>query len=269
MATEYVFDTASDLGRDQVDHLATLYDRISAEWLERTGVSEGARCLEVGAGSGSIARWLAARVRPGGSVVAVDLDTDHLAARPGVRVHRHDIDTGVPPGAPFDLIHARLVLMHLSRRAEILHTLADALAPGGWLVLGDLTDRLPRAISAPTDADAALFDRVVDTGTNVLAPGVDMSVHWAGQTAARMRDAGLADVDRRTIRTTARGGTAGCLLFGNYLRQLEAMLLDVGLTAAELRRFHELTLDPRLHVEFYELAYTAGRKPASHERRVR
>lgn len=261
METEYVFDTASELGRDQVDHLATLYDDVTVECLEWTGVGVGARCLEVGAGGGSIARWLAARVRPDGSVVAVDLDTDHLAAQPGLRVHRHDINDGVPPGAPFDLIHARLVLMHLVRRREILASLVDALAPGGWLVLGDLTDRLPWVLGAPTPGDADLFDRVLDTGMNVLAPAVNLSVHWASETEDRMRAAGMVGIDRHSVRTSANGGTPGCLLFGNYMRQVEPMLLEAGVSASELQRFHELTFDPRLHVEFYELAYTMGQKP--------
>lgn len=259
--TEYVFDTGSELGHSQVDQLEALYDDWSVRQLERTGVGPGQRCLEVGAGGGSVARWLAGRVDPGGSVVACDLDTEHLADRPGLRVVRHDINDGVPPGGPFDLIHARLVLMHLSRRREVLDTLARALAPGGWLVLGDLTDRLPRVVAAPSATDAALFDRVIDLGMNVLAPRVGMSAHWAGETADRMRAAGLTDVERQTVRRQADGGTPGCLLFGNYLRQLEPLLLDVGVVPAELHRFVELTVDPRLRVEFYELAYTAGRKP--------
>lgn len=42
--------------------------------LDRLGVSCGWRCLEVGAGHGSIARWLAERVGPTGSVLAADID---------------------------------------------------------------------------------------------------------------------------------------------------------------------------------------------------
>lgn len=261
MTSEYVFDSASELGGGQLNRLQTLFDATTQECLESVGVAAGKRCLDIGAGGGSIAHWLAARAGATGSVVAVDIEIDRLEAGPGVTVLRHDINDGVPCGGPFDLIHARLVLMHLVRRAEILESLVDALAPGGWLVLGDLTDRLPRVLSAPTPDDAELFDRVIDTGMNVLAPRVNMSVQWAGETGDRMRAAGLTDVGRRTIRPVADGGTAGGLLFGNYMRQVEPMLLEVGLTAAELRRFHELTLDPRVRAGFYELAYTLGQKP--------
>src|SRR3954453_13315159 len=50
-------------------------DPVTIGHLSRVGVGPGARCLEIGAGGGSVARWLAARVGPGGHVVAVDLDT--------------------------------------------------------------------------------------------------------------------------------------------------------------------------------------------------
>lgn len=262
MSTEYVFDTASDLGRGQMDHLEALYDGVTVEQLERIGPANGQRCLDIGAGGGSVARWLAARVSPQGSVLAVDLDTDYLVEEPGVTVRRHDINDGVPAGGPFDLIHARLVLMHLSRRADLLRMLVDALAPGGWIVLGDLSDRLPRALSAPTDADAALFDHVLDVGMNVLAPRVDMSAHWAGEVAGRLTEAGLTVEPQHTFCSTTVGGNAGCLLFGNYVRQLEPLLLDVGITEAELARFRRLVADPALRTETYELVYTTARKPS-------
>src|SRR5438093_11116540 len=54
-------------------------DPTSARRLEATGVRAGWRCLEVGAGHGSIARWLASQVAPSGSVVALDLETSLLS----------------------------------------------------------------------------------------------------------------------------------------------------------------------------------------------
>ena len=57
------------------------------------GVGPGWRCLEVGAGAGSIAGWLADRVGPSGQVIATDLDTRFLEqqARPNLEVRRHDV----------------------------------------------------------------------------------------------------------------------------------------------------------------------------------
>jgi tRNA A58 N-methylase Trm61 len=48
--------------------------------LESLGVADGWRCLEVGAGGGSIAEWLCRRVGRKGAVLATDLDTRFLYA---------------------------------------------------------------------------------------------------------------------------------------------------------------------------------------------
>ena len=52
-----------------------VYRRPLVTALHRLGLGPGWRCLEVGAGSGSVARWLAAKVGPEGSVLATDIDT--------------------------------------------------------------------------------------------------------------------------------------------------------------------------------------------------
>ncbi len=41
------------------------------------------------------------------------------------------------PTAQFDLIHARLVLIHIPAREAVLERLVTALRPGGWLVIED------------------------------------------------------------------------------------------------------------------------------------
>ena len=46
-------------------------DPATTRCLIAIGVTQGWRCLDVGAGGGSVARWLAERVGPDGSVVAV------------------------------------------------------------------------------------------------------------------------------------------------------------------------------------------------------
>jgi hypothetical protein len=46
--------------------------------LERLGIGPGLRCLEVGAGGGSIAAWMADQAGDGGHVLATDIDTTHL-----------------------------------------------------------------------------------------------------------------------------------------------------------------------------------------------
>lgn len=263
METEYVFSTGSDPGRQQVDCLADMLDGVTAGVLGDVDVQPGWRCLELGAGNGSIARWLAQRVGPTGTVTAVDLDTRYLDPGPNVAAHRHDVNDGLPPGGPFDLIHARLLLMHLSRRQEILDALVDALAPGGWLVIGDLSDRLPSAVSATDRADEKLFERVVDIGMNRVARPAGMNLEWGHDVGRRMSRAGLEDIHGLEHAFTAAGGTPGLMYYRSMMMQVEKPLLNAGLTEPELRRFQELMIDPSFSAWSYQFVFTRGRRPTT------
>ena len=104
--------------------------------LDAIGVGPGWRCLEVGAGAGSIASWLGTRVGPTGSVLATDVNVDRLGGLPGnVEVRRHDIRHEELEPAAYDLVHCRFVLMHLADPAAALNKLTASLAPGGWLLV--------------------------------------------------------------------------------------------------------------------------------------
>lgn len=108
--------------------------------LEALGVGPGWRCLEVGAGRGSIARWLAEKVTPTGSVTAVDIDLRFLTDMPhNVEVRALDIREDEVEAGAYDLVHCRALLMHLPDPAETLTKLATALRPGGCSLPRSLT----------------------------------------------------------------------------------------------------------------------------------
>lgn len=238
-----------------------MLDGTTTELLGNIGVRHGWRCLDLGAGNGSISGWLAGRVGSSGTVAAVDVDATYLDPGQEVDVYQHDINDGLPVGGPFDLIHARLLLMHLSRRAEILASLADALAPGGWLVIGEISDRLPSAAGIAEPADEAVFERVLDVGMRkVTGPG-GMNLEWARDVARHMRRAGLENIHAREHAFTAAGGTPGLLYYRSLLAQIERLLLDGGLFEAEVRRFYELMSDPSFSAWSFQFLFTWGRKP--------
>src|SRR5271154_7189425 len=69
-----------------------VHDPPTVECLEAIGVARGWRCLDVGAGAGSITRWLAQRVGPEGHVVALDYNTRFLTGLPNnVTVRQADV----------------------------------------------------------------------------------------------------------------------------------------------------------------------------------
>lgn len=55
-----------------------------------------------------------------------------------VRVHAHDLLRDAPPAPPYDLITCRNVVIYFDRASQerVFQTFADALRPGGLLVLG-------------------------------------------------------------------------------------------------------------------------------------
>ena len=114
----------------------------------------GWRCLDVGAGGGSLTQWLCERVGPRGSVVAVDADTrflDKLGAA-NLEVRRADVVHEPLPERAFDLVHTRFLLQHLPERERVLEKLARAVKPGGLLVVFDSGGAPPRRRSRTASA---------------------------------------------------------------------------------------------------------------------
>jgi SAM-dependent methyltransferase len=142
-------------------------DPTSAHRLEATGVGPGWNCLEIGAGRGSIARWLGERVGPSGHVIALDLDTSLLTDldEPNIEVVEGDLlDIELPEGS-FDLIHARLVLMHIPERRLALRRIFSLLRPGGHVVLEELD--WMAILTDPQPERIALFQAFNDALTTI------------------------------------------------------------------------------------------------------
>ncbi len=149
---KYIFDTAWQAELERLRALETIWDGYSRHNLEATGLATGWRCLEVGAGAGSIARWLCDRVGAQGSVVATDTDVRFLdSAQSNLEVRRHDITRDELETAAYDLVHTRLLLEHLPQHEVALDRMIAALKPGGWLVIEefDHVSFLPEPQSTP------------------------------------------------------------------------------------------------------------------------
>jgi SAM-dependent methyltransferase len=158
--------------------------------LEQRGIQPSWRCLELGAGTGSIARWLATRC-PEGHVVATDISTTFLTelSAPNLQVLRHDVvKEDFPPGS-FDLIHARWLLLNLPEREEVLAKVATWLAPGGWLVTEE-GDASP-ADSSPNPA----LRRIMVAFEQLLVSSHGADFRWARRRLpAALAEAGLVEL---------------------------------------------------------------------------
>jgi SAM-dependent methyltransferase len=134
-----------------------------------------ARALDVGCSEGVFTRMLAERARAR-EVVGVDISGAAIRrarARcrdlPHVRFERRNVFHAPPPGT-FDLIVCAEMLYYAGLRAPaVARRLADALAPGGRIVL---VHPLPRAeaLHAPFRATPGLVLRAEATGEDPVRP---------------------------------------------------------------------------------------------------
>jgi SAM-dependent methyltransferase len=238
--TRYVFDNASEQPTAQrFANLERLYDGRTIAALEKTGVAAGWRCLEVGAGSGSIATWLADRVGPSGQILATDIDPRFLETlasenRPNVEVRRHDIATDPLPERAFDLIHARLVLLHVPAAPAVLARLVTALRPGGWLVVEDFDPTfIDRSFPVTDPAQAAVIHAAYAAlGTLIDRSGAGRG--WARGLSGHFMAAGLDDVAAEGHLSIRSGGSPGAQLDAVNFAQVRNALIDGELLTTEV-----------------------------------
>ena len=160
--TSYIFGDARDSAElERLRAIEAIFDPASHHTLGSTGIQCGWRCLEVGAGAGSIARWLAERVGAEGDVVALDVNTRFLK-EPGnerINVVEGDVCKLELEAEQFNLVHARYVLIHLADYPRALAAMVRCVKPGGWLVLEE-PDFSAARTSTQLGPRAEAFDRV-------------------------------------------------------------------------------------------------------------
>lgn len=193
----YLLDNRQNEAGQRFDAFATLFDPTTFRHLEALGIGPGWRCWEVGAGGTSVVSWLAKKVGPTGKVVATDIDTSLLGAvaRPPVETRVHDVGTEEPPGEGFDLVHARLVLVHVPDRERALRTMIQALRPGGRLLVEDADPALQPSICPDEHGPGQrLANRLRHGFRKLLAErGADLS--YGRKLPRLLREAGLHGVE--------------------------------------------------------------------------
>ncbi|MEU8896456.1 methyltransferase [Nocardia sp. NPDC048505] len=258
---EYVFDNDSDKAAEQFGLLCELLNRHTVGTLRATGVTSGWRCWDIGAGNGDIAHWLAAAVGPTGTVLATDLEPHHIPPHESLEIRRHDVRADALPGT-FDLIHVRLVLMHLPEREAVLRRLTAALAPGGVLVVSDWDGpQRDFVITAPDPEAAAAVTRFAQA-MHALADLVGVDFSWARRAPAVFHEAGLADVRATGVGEIWPGGSPGCALFRLHTLLLAGPLSAAGLAPGDLDTLREAFTRPDLRLWSLRIYTTTGRAAA-------
>ncbi|WP_020389814.1 methyltransferase domain-containing protein [Kribbella catacumbae] len=212
-------------------------DTFSRSVVDGLNLPADARCLELGAGAGSISSWLAERF-PDGQVVAVDKDIALFKARhpANLRLVQADVnELRMEPGS-FELIHARFLLCHLPSRDELLAAAVRWLAPGGWLVVAD-----PYQLPAATSPFPVIRRIMAAYEDRYAALGTDLT--WSRRLPSTLASLGLTEL--------GHAGFLGCL--GGGERDRWRALLDPvmpeliargSVTQQDADHFHDALDDP-------------------------
>jgi SAM-dependent methyltransferase len=160
-----------------------VYRRPLLTALDRLGLREGWRCVDVGAGGGDVSVALAEVVGRDGRIYAVDRDpeTRDLVAEAAAA---HTQVVAITQAAeelllpePVDLAFCRFLLMHVGDPLFVLERMGQAVREGGWVVAQEPITSAGRVGGRPLSMPDALHPDV------------------GAQLPALVRDAGLQAVD--------------------------------------------------------------------------
>ena len=261
--SEYLLTNADPATVDRFGGLERTLDDLSTAHLARTGLKSGDRCLEIGAGGGSIARWMAAQVGTSGRVLALDLDTrwfEHDGS-PQLEAREFDVVSEPVPEGPWDLIHERLVLVHIPARLDVLDKLVASLAPGGWIVVEDFDTAEVRM----TDRDGPNHDLVAHMlrAFNALLATRGAANSFGANALRHLRDRGLVDTRASGHVVVGTGGDDYTRVIAANTRQVWDGFVAQGVPESDLERYLEILEDPDTIVGSPVLMTAWGRKPAT------
>jgi ubiquinone/menaquinone biosynthesis C-methylase UbiE len=178
------------------------------EWAGRVadaaGVQPGQRVLDVACGTGVLARTVADRVGPNGSVVGVDLNEGMLAVArqeaPEIEWRQGRAEALPFDSASFDAVVSQFGLMFFEDRRATIQEMLRVLRPGGRLVVAvwDSLEHLP-GYAAMTDLVQRLFgDQVADALRAPFVLGDPQNLR------SLFAEAGVPDAQITTQEGTAR-----------------------------------------------------------------
>jgi SAM-dependent methyltransferase len=205
----------------------------SATLLDRVGLTRGDRAVDLGCGPRGVIELMCERVLPGGRVVGVDADPNHvaMAAELVANLGLADVEilladarhTGLPSDA-FDVVHARTLLINVPEPAVVLAEMVRLARPGGWVV-GLEPDTETTICYPPHPA----VDRLCEIFTAAFSRnGADP--HIGRRLPGLYRHAGLTDVVVEARAGVHPVGHSRRTIRADLVRAMRKQIVDLGLS---------------------------------------
>lgn len=238
--------------------MSDILDASSRYHLERTGVTSGWRCLEIGAGDGSLSQWLARRVGPNGVAIATDIRADLLSglSAPNLETRPFDVVTQEPPDGPFDLVLVRALLHHLPARREVVSKMIRWLKPGGWVFIQE-PDFYPTWTVEPATVKTFWEDFIRWAATHQIDYYVGRKI------APWLTEEGMLDIQAEGHTGVYNGGSEYAQWWISSIGEVaDKLQTEGGITAETIDEFMRLYQDPARWTMAIAFTGVTGRKAA-------
>jgi SAM-dependent methyltransferase len=256
--------------RERMDLLAKAHEPGTLSLLDIVGIPDGSNCVDLGCGGGHITFELARRAGHSGSALGVDSDDEllSLARREAAEQHLNAMfraesveefsDTG------FDVAFARMLLSHVANPAAMVTRMADAVQPGGAVIVEDV-----HFAGCFTEPACDAYDRWV-AWFKAAVHGAHGDLDVGPHVPAMLRAAGLRDIGLRVAQPARLDGPVKQLQ-QQSMEKVRAAVLAAGLaTAEEYDKAHAelkaFTDDPTTIVASPRMIQTWGRRVAEASR---
>ncbi|MES0882084.1 class I SAM-dependent methyltransferase [Roseibium sp. SCP14] len=132
----YVITDYDESEYHRLEALAALLDPYTFHILEQVGIRPDWQCLEIGAGIGSVSKWIADQLEEAGNILCTDLQTKFIDEidHPKIRTEKLDITLSPTYSECFDLAVVRTVHQHLADHDSAARNLAKMVRPGGHIL---------------------------------------------------------------------------------------------------------------------------------------
>jgi len=204
---------------------------------------------------------MAERVGIGGLVLATDIDLVWMPPGVPFRMLRHEVGVDPIPRQDFDLVHVRLVLVHLPEPERVIADLIAALRPGGWLLVEEADPGLQPLVCLDEVGPAeVLANRLKRCFRDLMAArGVDLA--FGRKLPGLLRSAGLTNVEADAFFPISSPACA--LLEVATTEQVRARLIEAGMATDEEIDNHLTNVKSgRIDLTISPLISAWGMKPA-------